>query len=313
MKRMMLCLCLFLALAAPCAAQNASGPFTDVRLGTWPYAAVETLQEAGITVGYPDGTYGGRRVLTRYDFAVSAARLMAQMSKTGAANPQTDCDKLLRKSPLAVNAGLALLEEFSLELEKLKQDVPSALNLLITLQHQQRQEISMGKIVLTPDQLQSPFADLQNPDPSWHDTDVLQKEGIVLGYPEGTGGRLPSTRLHAATFLVRLFSHLPFSPDVATRLQQNAKELPALTSLVRNFSPELKLLGADADVYQKQLKGIEKTVSVPNAIKHGTIITAGTLPFADVPISHWAAASVESLRLHGIVVGYGNGKFSVSQ
>ena len=51
----------------------ASGPFADVPADHWAYQSVDTLQKAGIVIGYPDGTYGGKRAMTRYEFAVAIA------------------------------------------------------------------------------------------------------------------------------------------------------------------------------------------------------------------------------------------------
>ncbi len=70
----------FLGLPAVSHAQAASGPFADVPTDHWAYQSVDTLQKAGIVIGYPDGTYGGRRPMTRYEFAVAIARLLAQMN-----------------------------------------------------------------------------------------------------------------------------------------------------------------------------------------------------------------------------------------
>lgn len=53
----------------------AQGPFTDVPTDHWAYDAVNTLQKDGILIGYPDGTFGGKRTLTRYEFATAVARL----------------------------------------------------------------------------------------------------------------------------------------------------------------------------------------------------------------------------------------------
>jgi hypothetical protein len=53
----------------------------------WEYQAVDTLQKAGIVFGYPDGTYGGRRAMTRQDFAVAIARLVPLINLDPANNP----------------------------------------------------------------------------------------------------------------------------------------------------------------------------------------------------------------------------------
>jgi hypothetical protein len=55
----------------------ASGPFADVPTDHWAYTSVEKLRDAGIVIGYPDQTYGGKRAMTRYEFATAIARLLA--------------------------------------------------------------------------------------------------------------------------------------------------------------------------------------------------------------------------------------------
>ena len=59
----------------------ASGPFADVPTDHWAYTSVEKLRDAGIVIGYPDMTYGGKRAMTRYEFAVAIARLLALIPK----------------------------------------------------------------------------------------------------------------------------------------------------------------------------------------------------------------------------------------
>lgn len=53
-----------------------SGPFSDVPRDHWAFEAVEKLRKAGIVQGYPDGTYGGGRPLTRFEFATGVGRLV---------------------------------------------------------------------------------------------------------------------------------------------------------------------------------------------------------------------------------------------
>ncbi len=66
-------LLILVAFAAPLFAQ---GPFADVPTDHWAYEAVNSLQDAGIVIGYPDGTYGGKRAMTRYEFAVAIDRMI---------------------------------------------------------------------------------------------------------------------------------------------------------------------------------------------------------------------------------------------
>lgn len=62
---------LVLAIAAPSFAQ---GPFADVPVDHWAYEAVSQLQSDGIVIGYPDGTFSGKRAMTRYEFALALSR-----------------------------------------------------------------------------------------------------------------------------------------------------------------------------------------------------------------------------------------------
>lgn len=43
--------------------------FPDVASNHWAYEAVSDLSRRGLVEGYPDGTFGGNRLLTRYEFA----------------------------------------------------------------------------------------------------------------------------------------------------------------------------------------------------------------------------------------------------
>ena len=43
--------------------------FPDVAANHWAYEAVSNLSRRGLVEGYPDGTFGGDRLLTRYEFA----------------------------------------------------------------------------------------------------------------------------------------------------------------------------------------------------------------------------------------------------
>ena len=64
---------LVFALAVPVMAQRM---FEDVPTDHWAYQAVSSLQERGVVIGYPDGTFSGKRAMTRYEFAVATARLL---------------------------------------------------------------------------------------------------------------------------------------------------------------------------------------------------------------------------------------------
>jgi S-layer homology domain. len=71
--------------AIPAFAQNAPASFADVPGDHWAYGSVEKLRDRGIVIGYPDQTYGGKRAMTRYEFAVAIARLLDQIPTSTAA------------------------------------------------------------------------------------------------------------------------------------------------------------------------------------------------------------------------------------
>lgn len=51
-------------------------PFADVPPDHWAYNAVEFLRQQGLTEGYPDRTFMGKRPMTRYEFAQTLARMI---------------------------------------------------------------------------------------------------------------------------------------------------------------------------------------------------------------------------------------------
>lgn len=57
------------------------GPFADVPREHWAYDAVAQLASRGIFTGYPDGTFQGRRALTRYEFAVALQRMLQEVQR----------------------------------------------------------------------------------------------------------------------------------------------------------------------------------------------------------------------------------------
>ena len=60
------------------ASAYAANPFSDVPAGHWAYDSVNKLAAAGVVDGYPDGTYGGDKLMTRYEMAQIVAKAMAK-------------------------------------------------------------------------------------------------------------------------------------------------------------------------------------------------------------------------------------------
>ena len=60
------------------ASAYAANPFSDVPAGHWAYDAVNKLAAESVVDGYPDGTYGGDKLMTRYEMAQIVAKAMAK-------------------------------------------------------------------------------------------------------------------------------------------------------------------------------------------------------------------------------------------
>ena len=74
-----------LAVGMAPAAQAQAAPFLDTPTNHWAYEAVQDLAKKGIVIGYPDGTYGGKRPMTRYEFAVALDRALSTVADMVAA------------------------------------------------------------------------------------------------------------------------------------------------------------------------------------------------------------------------------------
>jgi len=92
MKKTMIMVIIIMVLAVclPVFAQE----FPDVPTDHWAYNSVSELASAGIIQGYPDGTFGGKRAMTRYEFAEALAKaipvIASQVSGGGAGTPGKD-------------------------------------------------------------------------------------------------------------------------------------------------------------------------------------------------------------------------------
>ena len=60
------------------ASAYAASPFSDVPAGHWAYDSISKLAATGVIDGYGDSTFGGDRLLTRYEMAQITARAMAK-------------------------------------------------------------------------------------------------------------------------------------------------------------------------------------------------------------------------------------------
>lgn len=101
---LVLTLVLVLALALPAFAN----PFRDVPADHWAYDAVAKLAAEGIISGNPDGTYTGKKNITRYEMAVLVAKAVAAS--------EANADKVAAENVALIQK---LATEFSTELNAL--------------------------------------------------------------------------------------------------------------------------------------------------------------------------------------------------
>lgn len=133
-----LCAALCLAVTGMAQAQQAPDMFKDVDPSHWAYDAVKSLQAKGILIGYPDGTFKGRRTLTRYEFAVALDRALksigviqgpqGEQGPEGPQGPQGDVGPAGPEGPAGVTPDeldtfRRLADEFKNELASLGDNV----------------------------------------------------------------------------------------------------------------------------------------------------------------------------------------------
>ncbi|SJZ46985.1 S-layer homology domain-containing protein [Selenihalanaerobacter shriftii] len=110
----LLAVVMLFALTAPVMAN----PFSDVPTDHWAYDAITEASELGIITGFEDGTFRGDEKLTRYQMAVIAARLSAQLEN------EDIQDQLTSEQQAAVAKDVeALKTEFKNELAALDKRV----------------------------------------------------------------------------------------------------------------------------------------------------------------------------------------------
>lgn len=85
-------LLLFCLIPAMAGAQSAA--FQDLPKDHWAYKDIDFLIKSGYMEGYPDGTFKGRKVITRYDMALVLARVLRQIDgKKAGENEATETER----------------------------------------------------------------------------------------------------------------------------------------------------------------------------------------------------------------------------
>ena len=120
---------LTVGMAPPAKAQAA--PFLDTPTNHWAYEAVQDLAKKGIIIGYPDGTFGGKRPMTRYEFAIALDRALRTVADLVAAQ-QTGTPPPPGTPPVGtvtqddLNRLQALIDRFRPELDTIQTNLKTA-------------------------------------------------------------------------------------------------------------------------------------------------------------------------------------------
>jgi len=96
--------------------------FVDVPEGHWAADAVQQIKDAGLVIGYPEGTYKGSNPMTRYEYAMIVQRMVDWIDKNYCAKGG-DCGGVVDTSKLATKDDLIKLKDGMLsqaDLDKVK-------------------------------------------------------------------------------------------------------------------------------------------------------------------------------------------------
>ena len=150
-------------------------PFKDVPASSSAYQTLTDLQSRGLLIGYADGYFTGKRVLTRYEFAIALKRALGtlfQPSTTGSADSDKEAARAIaRLEARDVTALHGLLQEFSGELKSVGIDVSAS-------------DTRLSSLHLKSDSGPHPGSDLNLPGGT---TDRFNS-GSQLSLPNGSNG-----------------------------------------------------------------------------------------------------------------------------
>ena len=179
---------------------RAAVEFSDVPSGAWFHGAVQHIAGLGITVGYPDGTYGPNEPVTRAQMAVFLSRALG--------GPAADSSEPSTFSGVAPDAwyrgavqhiaGLGITVGYPDGTYRPEESVTRAQMALFIYRAFDVADSSPGA---------DSFADVA-PGQARTAIETLYAVGITAGYPDGTyRPDEPVTRAHMAAFLSRAVTH----------------------------------------------------------------------------------------------------------
>jgi hypothetical protein len=241
------------------------------------YVALLRLELAGV----PTLRVGQSRTLLRFEFARETRRDYATIQegltplkrgKTIANLPQQKAIvRLALQSPEQRQEALMwcglLTEEFEAELRAIEAD-PAEMNRALA----QWAVAAPGRkvLVLAPGnpppyrpsmttekdagQTRGPFEDLPRDDWTYEAVTYLAKRGFFTGYPDGRfKGKRALTRYEFAVALQRLLTEVQRVASREDLIQAAASDIDTMYLLIRHFSSELAMLGADTEQIMRNL------------------------------------------------------------
>ncbi|MBI4870745.1 MAG: S-layer homology domain-containing protein [Candidatus Riflebacteria bacterium] len=108
--------------AAPSPGSGGTGAFRDVPPDHWAFQDIEKLAKEGLIEGYPDGTFKGKKVVTRYDLAVVVAKMLDRIGQLKAAGGTLSPEETLTVQRLT-NEYRAELDLLGVRVESLEKRV----------------------------------------------------------------------------------------------------------------------------------------------------------------------------------------------
>lgn len=115
MKKLLTIIALVVAVMFTTNSYAQTTAFKDVSPDHWAYKAIEKVVSTGLMEGYPQGTFEGKRPITRYEMAIIVARLVAKLEEIGVKLTQTGKTPSIDTSGFATKAELEALKK---EIEK---------------------------------------------------------------------------------------------------------------------------------------------------------------------------------------------------
>jgi hypothetical protein len=164
------------ALALPAAAQQ---PFADVPRDHWSHKCAEHVaSRLEISPYYPNGTYGDKRALTRYEIAVTTAKAHQMLERRESAlATSTEPPRLSREEWQCLHR---LAEEYKPEILALRQSPQQLAFDLRRLERRKWETFHNGDPARRPAWI---FADVPRDHWAYEATILMAETGLMIGYP----------------------------------------------------------------------------------------------------------------------------------